>query len=146
MQLESDVMTLHFNLYFKKYLYFFQKETPSPAKKARTAPKRSPKSARKSKATPPKQNNKRKSTGSTPIVASTSKVGIVQRIYRNVRICSHRHLHSCPRVSGVCLEVRCLSRTTSASRSASETDIYLFMSSSHPKFIEIFMTVIFSVR
>ncbi|XP_049872438.1 proteoglycan 4-like isoform X2 [Pectinophora gossypiella] len=58
-------------------------DAATPAKKARTTPKRSPKSGRKTKVTPPKQNNKRKSAGSTPIMASTSKVGIVQRIYRN---------------------------------------------------------------
>ncbi|XP_030021814.2 nucleolar protein dao-5 isoform X1 [Manduca sexta] len=59
-------------------------DAPTP-KKARTTPKRSPKNARKTK-TPPahsKTNNKRKSSGSTPAVATTSKVGIVQRIYRN---------------------------------------------------------------
>ncbi|XP_059057328.1 proteoglycan 4-like isoform X2 [Achroia grisella] len=56
----------------------------TPAKKARMTPKRSPKSARKTKTPPTKQKtNKRKSAGSTPSVANTSKVGIVQRIYRN---------------------------------------------------------------
>ncbi|KAL4709671.1 hypothetical protein ACJJTC_007402 [Scirpophaga incertulas] len=61
------------------------KDEASPAKKSRTTPKRSPKSARKHKTSPPKTqtNNKRKSPGSTPTVAATSKVGIVQRIYRN---------------------------------------------------------------
>ncbi|KAM3956425.1 LOW QUALITY PROTEIN: uncharacterized protein ACR2FA_009587 [Aphomia sociella] len=50
------------------------KEAATPVKKARTAPKRSPKSARKTKATPTKQQtNKRKSAGSTPTVANTSK-------------------------------------------------------------------------
>ncbi|XP_026744343.1 neurofilament heavy polypeptide-like isoform X1 [Trichoplusia ni] len=59
-------------------------ESATPVKRARTMPKRSPKSARKTKAqTKTQTNNKRKSSGSTPIVASTSKVGIVQRIYRN---------------------------------------------------------------
>ncbi|RVE55025.1 hypothetical protein evm_000392 [Chilo suppressalis] len=64
------------------------KEEATPPKKSRTTPKRSPKineSKPKAKPTPPKQqiNNKRKPAGSTPIVATTSKVGIVQRIYRN---------------------------------------------------------------
>ncbi|CAH2084468.1 unnamed protein product [Euphydryas editha] len=56
-------------------------EEVSPSKKSRTTPKRSPKSVRKSKSTPKTQ--KRKSSGSTPIVATSSKVGIVRRIYRN---------------------------------------------------------------
>ncbi|XP_063362467.1 proteoglycan 4-like isoform X1 [Cydia amplana] len=58
-----------------------QKEVPTPVKKARTTPKRSPK--RKSQPTPQKPQTKRKSAGTTPIVATASKVGIVQRIYRN---------------------------------------------------------------
>ncbi|XP_022835240.1 proteoglycan 4-like isoform X2 [Spodoptera litura] len=59
-------------------------DSATPVKRARTTPKRSPKSARKTKAqTKTQTNNKRKSSGSTPTVASTSKVGIVQRIYRN---------------------------------------------------------------
>ncbi|CAG4935325.1 unnamed protein product [Parnassius apollo] len=59
-------------------------EVETPIKKARTTPKRSPKGSRKSKSSPAKQNNnKRKSPGSSPVVAATSKVGIVQRIYRN---------------------------------------------------------------
>ncbi|XP_068633886.1 nucleolar protein dao-5-like isoform X2 [Battus philenor] len=56
-------------------------EEETPIKKARTTPKRSPKSSRKSKG---KQHNaKSKPAGSTPVVAAASKVGIVQRIYRN---------------------------------------------------------------
>lgn len=57
----------------------------TPVKRARTTPKRSSKSARKTKTQTPnkQQNNKRKSAGTTPPVANTSKVGIVQRIYRN---------------------------------------------------------------
>ncbi|XP_035450236.2 protein piccolo isoform X2 [Spodoptera frugiperda] len=59
-------------------------DSATPVKRARTTPKRSPKSARKTKAqTKSQTNNKRKSSGSTPTVATTSKVGIVQRIYRN---------------------------------------------------------------
>ncbi|XP_073955583.1 uncharacterized protein isoform X1 [Choristoneura fumiferana] len=57
------------------------KEVATPVKKTRSTPKRSPK--RKSKATPQKPQTKRKSPGTTPIVATASKVGIVQRIYRN---------------------------------------------------------------
>ncbi|KAJ8723134.1 hypothetical protein PYW08_003046 [Mythimna loreyi] len=48
-------------------------ESATPVKRARTTPKRSPKSARKAKAQTTQTNNKRKSAGSTPIVASTSK-------------------------------------------------------------------------
>ncbi|XP_075975428.1 uncharacterized protein LOC142976088 isoform X3 [Anticarsia gemmatalis] len=60
-------------------------DSATPVKRARTTPKRSPKSARKTKTQTPtkQQNNKRKSAGTTPTVATTSKVGIVQRIYRN---------------------------------------------------------------
>ncbi|XP_048485472.1 muscle M-line assembly protein unc-89 isoform X1 [Plutella xylostella] len=58
-----------------------EEEPETPSKKARTAPKRSPRSAATKPS--PKATNKRKSAGSTPVVASTSKVGIVQRIYRN---------------------------------------------------------------
>ncbi|XP_045499240.1 proteoglycan 4-like isoform X2 [Colias croceus] len=61
------------------------KEESTPSKKARTTPKRSPRSAKKSKS--PKTGkvaaNKAKSSGSSPIAAVTSKVGIVRRIYRN---------------------------------------------------------------
>ncbi|XP_052755217.1 proteoglycan 4-like isoform X2 [Galleria mellonella] len=50
------------------------KVAATPVKKARTTPKRSPKSARKTKTPPTKQKtNKRKSAGSTPTVANTSK-------------------------------------------------------------------------
>ncbi|XP_047025469.1 proteoglycan 4-like isoform X2 [Helicoverpa zea] len=49
-------------------------ESATPVKRARSTPKRSPKSARKTKAqTKSQSNNKRKSPGSTPAVASTSK-------------------------------------------------------------------------
>ncbi|CAG9562686.1 unnamed protein product [Danaus chrysippus] len=57
------------------------KEEATPSKKARTMPKRSPKSVSKAKSAPKTQ--KRKSLGSTPTVATSSKVGIVRRIYRN---------------------------------------------------------------
>ncbi|XP_053604396.1 proteoglycan 4-like isoform X2 [Plodia interpunctella] len=59
------------------------KGSPTPVKKARTTPKRSPKSARKSKSTATPPQTKRKPAGTTPSVATTGKVGIVQRIYRN---------------------------------------------------------------
>ncbi|KAF9802032.1 hypothetical protein SFRURICE_004283 [Spodoptera frugiperda] len=49
-------------------------DSATPVKRARTTPKRSPKSARKTKAqTKSQTNNKRKSSGSTPTVATTSK-------------------------------------------------------------------------
>ncbi|XP_047520276.1 proteoglycan 4-like isoform X1 [Pieris napi] len=60
------------------------KEEATPSKKARTTPKRSPRSAKKRKSPKSGKNlAKAKSSGSTPSVAVTSKVGIVRRIYRH---------------------------------------------------------------
>lgn len=86
-----------------------QSETPSPSKRARSTPKRSPKSARKPKASPKSVPGKRKAAGSAPSAAPASKVGIVRRIYRHVRISSYTH-HTC--LSNTCNELRTKSYTS----------------------------------